>query len=75
VTINGHLTKTGGTRREYVSYGLRAGLVYKYVIRARVVRDGEPLERTRTIRLKAGGRIDLVLDFSSLPVDRLAAAR
>ena len=35
VTVNGRLTKSTGSRRQFISYGLKPGLSYKYVVKAR----------------------------------------
>ncbi len=56
VTINGLETRSTGSRREFVSYGLKPGLSYKYVVHAQVVREGKLLEDTRTVTLD--GRSD-----------------
>jgi uncharacterized protein (TIGR03000 family) len=52
VFINGHETKSVGTRRQYVSYGLKAGLSYNYQIRVLSPRDGK--EENRMLTLSAG---------------------
>ena len=39
VTINGRLTKSTGSRRQFVSYGLKPGLSYKYEVKAEIVRE------------------------------------
>ena len=41
VTVNGLETKSTGSRRQFVSYGLKPGFSYKYVVRAEVVRNGK----------------------------------
>jgi len=35
VTVNGMETRSTGSRRQFVSYGLQQGLSYKYVVRAK----------------------------------------
>jgi len=56
VFINGHETKSKGERRLYVSYGLKAGSSYNYEIQVLAIRDGKPVEETRTVTLTAGQR-------------------
>ena len=56
VTINGLATQSTGSRRQYVSYGLQAGLGYKYDVHAEIVRDGKIVEENKTITLTAGER-------------------
>ncbi len=64
VTINGLETKTSGSRRQYVSHGLKSGLTYKYVVRAEIVRDGKLVAETKTVQLTAGGREGLAFGFN-----------
>ena len=54
VSINGLATKSTGSRRQFVSFGLKSGLTYKYVVKAQVVRNGQTQEDTRTVTLTAG---------------------
>jgi uncharacterized protein (TIGR03000 family) len=54
VTVNGLDTRSTGSRRQFISYGLKPGLDYKYVVRAQVVRQGQVQEDTRTVTLTAG---------------------
>jgi uncharacterized protein (TIGR03000 family) len=63
VYVNGQLTTSTGARRQYVSYGLQAGLNYNYDVRAEVVRDGKVIEETRSVTLTAGGREGLAFSF------------
>ena len=74
VTINGLATKTKGSRREYVSYGLKPGFSYKYEVRAEVVRDGETVSDVRTVVLTAGGREAVAFGFNSDATEGLAAS-
>ena len=50
----GWQTKSTGSRRQFVSFGLKPGLSYKYVVKAQVVRNGQTQEDTRTVTLTAG---------------------
>ncbi len=65
VFINGHQTRSIGTHREYVSYGLESGLTYRYEVRAEVVRDGKTVEDTREVFLSAGSREGVAFDFAA----------
>jgi uncharacterized protein (TIGR03000 family) len=65
VFINGHQTRSVGTHREYVSYGLETGLTYRYEVRAEVVRDGKTVVDTREVFLTAGARQDLAFEFGA----------
>ncbi|MGQ9503778.1 MAG: TIGR03000 domain-containing protein [Thermogutta sp.] len=63
VFINGMATKSAGTRREYVSYGLKEGLQYRYVITAQVEQDGKLYEETREVILTAGEKKGVAFSF------------
>ena len=65
VFINGRQTRTVGTLREYVSYGLEAGLTYRYEVRAEVVRDGKTVVDSREVFLTAGSQENLAFDFTA----------
>ena len=54
VTVNGLETRSTGSRRQFVSFGLKPGFSYKYVVKAQVVRNGQIQEDTRTVTLTAG---------------------
>lgn len=54
VSVNGLETKSTGSRRQFVSFGLKPGLSYKYVVKAQVVRNGQTQDDTRTVTLTAG---------------------
>lgn len=73
VTINGLDTKSTGSRREYVSYGLKPGYTYEYTIRAEIVRDGKPLSDERTVVLTAGARNAVAFGFNTPNTENLAA--
>jgi uncharacterized protein (TIGR03000 family) len=73
VTVNGLPTQSTGSRRRFVSYGLRPGFSYKYVVRAEIVRGAQVVEDTKTIVLTAGGQGDLAFSFNVLPTQSLAA--
>ena len=65
VTINGLETRACGSRRRFVSCGMKPGLSYKYVVNAQVVRDGWVVEDTRTIVLTAGQNTGVAFGFNS----------
>ena len=75
VTVNGYETKSTGTRRQYVSYGLQAGLSYKYEIKAEIVRDGKIVDETKTVVMVAGSRNTAQFAFNVEPAEALAANR
>lgn len=67
VYINGRETRTVGTRREYVSLGLKEGKIYPYTVRALVLASGSDGQSdsqgrhwvwiTKTAYLKAGDSV------------------
>jgi uncharacterized protein (TIGR03000 family) len=73
VFINGLETKSTGSRRQYVSYGLTAGYRYKYEVAAQIVRDGKILEETKTVYLTAGAKEGVAFGFNAKPAEGLAA--
>jgi uncharacterized protein (TIGR03000 family) len=74
VTINGLETKSTGSRRQFVSYGLQSGVSYKYVVKAQVVRNGQTQEDTRTIMLTAGQVTAVAFGFNTT-AQQVAAAQ
>ena len=73
VTINGRETRSTGSRREFVSYGLTPGLSYKYVVHAEVVRNGQTLEDTQTVTLTAGQIEAVAFGFNTAPTEQVAS--
>jgi uncharacterized protein (TIGR03000 family) len=73
VFINGLETKSRGGYREYVSYGLKPGLTYKYEIRAEIARRGRPVQNTRTVYLRAGSRKRVAFRLEAEPDEAIAA--
>ena len=78
VTVNGMATRSKGSRRQYVSYGLKPGFSYTYEVRAEVVRegkDGKPtiMEDSRKITITAGQRSSVAFGFNVTPNQDLAA--
>jgi uncharacterized protein (TIGR03000 family) len=65
VTINGMLTKSTGGRRQFVSYGLQPGFVYKYEVKAEVtLKDGKVYTESKTVSLRAGEREGVAMQFN-----------
>ena len=75
VTVNGYETKSTGTRRQYVSYGLQAGQSYKYEVKAEIVRDGQIVEESKTVVMVAGSKNSAQFAFAVEPAESLAANR
>jgi uncharacterized protein (TIGR03000 family) len=75
VTVNGLLTRSTGSRRQFVSYGLRDGLTYRYVVKAEVVRNGQIVEDTRTVSLTAGQITAVAFGFNTTPAEQMASTR
>jgi uncharacterized protein (TIGR03000 family) len=69
------VTKSTGSRRQFVSYGLKAGLSYKYVVKAEVVRDGQTVEDTRTVTLTAGQISSVAFGFNVTPAEQVAVSK
>ena len=72
VIINGLVTNSTGADRQYVSYGLKPGFVYKYEIRAQIVRDGRLIENTSTVHLAAGAHKGVAFRFDPKPEEAVA---
>ena len=64
VTINGLLTKSTGSKRHFVSYGLRPGYTYKYEVKAEVVREGKIVTEEQTVSLTAGEHGGVAFGFN-----------
>ncbi|TVQ00072.1 MAG: TIGR03000 domain-containing protein [Planctomycetaceae bacterium] len=60
VTVNGLPTKSEGPIRQFMSNGLEAGYVYKYVVEVSYPGIAKP--ETRTVRLRAGAAERLVFN-------------
>ena len=73
VTINGLATHSTGSRREFVSYGLKPGLTYKYVVHAQVARNGKLLEDTQTVTLTAGQTTAVAFGFNTQSTEQVAS--
>ncbi len=75
VLINGLATKSIGSRRQYVSYGLQPGSHYTYEVQAAVVRDGKIYEEVHTVTVKAGQRSAVAFRFNIDTYEEVASAR
>jgi len=73
VIVNGYVTESEGSRRQFVSYGLRPGYSYKYEVKAQLIRDGKIIEDVRTVTLTAGQDMSVAFGFQSLPSQALAS--
>jgi uncharacterized protein (TIGR03000 family) len=75
VLINGLTTKSTGSTRSYVSYGLKLGQMYEYKIKAEVVREGKIITEEQTVLLQAGTQRSVVFGSSIPSVEGLATTR
>lgn len=73
VFVNGHETTSTGSRRQFVSYGLKPGYQYEYEVRAQVPRNGKWMEDVRKITLTAGADESVAFGFNTLPTETLAS--
>ena len=73
VTINGRLTKSTGSERHFISYGLRAGNTYNYTVKVEIVRDGKVIPEEQTVSLTVGGQRSIAFGFNTPGSERLAA--
>ncbi len=72
VTINGMLTKSTGSQRRYVSYGLRPGQAYQFKVKAEIVREGKIVADEQTVSLTAGAERGIAFGFIAPSSERLA---
>lgn len=72
VFVNGLPTTSTGSLRRYVSNGLRAGYNYTYQIRAEIVRDGQTISETKTVKLQAGDSSDVEFALNGSDSDPIA---
>ncbi len=73
VTVNGLATRSAGSRRVFVSHGLKPGFSYRYDVHAEVVRDGQIQEENQTVVLTAGQKESVAFGFNPKPTEELAA--
>ena len=67
VYVNGKLTSTPGTHRQYVSHGLVPGYEYTYEIQAVVNRGGRLMTDKQVVQVRAGDTKGLAMNLSSAP--------
>ncbi len=72
VTVNGLKTTSTGSRRQFISYGLKPGFSYKYVVKAEVIQNGQLVEDTRTVTMTAGEITAVAFGFNA-PAGQVAA--
>ncbi len=73
VFVNGRQTTSTGVHRRYVSFGLKAGERYIYVLRVEVLRDGKVIDDSRELAVRANERKNIA--FDSLTPSQFASAR
>jgi uncharacterized protein (TIGR03000 family) len=71
VYINGKLTSTPGTLREYVSRKLKSGKSYSYRVKAVIERAGKHIVRSKLVRIKTGTSQLVEFDFVRPQVTKL----
>jgi uncharacterized protein (TIGR03000 family) len=65
IYVNGKLTSTPGTQRQYISRDLSPGYRYTYRVRAEMKKDGKTLAETKIVEIRAGEGKALSFDFNS----------
>ena len=68
VTINGNATKSTGSQRHFVSYGLQPGYSYTYQVVAKALVNGKEYTDSKTISLTAGARGSVAFGFNDARV-------
>jgi uncharacterized protein (TIGR03000 family) len=58
--FDGHKTSQTGTERTFHTPALEKGRQYHYTIRARWMKDGQPVEETERVEVSAGSRANVV---------------
>jgi len=64
VFVNGHLTTSTGTERQFISRGLVAGSRYTYDVRAEIEVNGKIVSDVKTVSLTAGDAADLAFNLN-----------
>lgn len=72
VFVNDLPTTSTGSLRRYVSNGLRFGYNYTYHIRAEVVRAGQTVTETKTVKLQAGDNSNVEFALNDSNSDPIA---
>jgi uncharacterized protein (TIGR03000 family) len=65
IYVNGKLTSTPGTQRQYISRDLSPGYRYTYRVRAEIKQDGKTLSESKIVEIRAGESKALSFDFNS----------
>jgi uncharacterized protein (TIGR03000 family) len=65
VYMNGQLTRTPGTYRQYISRGLQPGQRYTYEVEAVVNRDGQTVRDTQVVQVRAGQTARVAFTFDA----------
>ncbi|MEX0586541.1 MAG: TIGR03000 domain-containing protein [Pirellulales bacterium] len=65
IYVNGKLTSTPGTQRQYISRDLSPGYRYTYRVKAEINQDGKKLTETKTVEIRAGESKAIGFDFGS----------
>jgi uncharacterized protein (TIGR03000 family) len=74
VKVNNQPTRSTGSKRQFVSYGLQPGMSYKYVVDAEIVREGKIVAESRTISLTAGEHGNVAFGFNTATAEGLASS-
>lgn len=64
IFVNGTATRSNGAVRRYVSRGLTPGFEYTYEIKAELDRDGQAIEETKVVKVRAGASIDVAFELN-----------
>jgi uncharacterized protein (TIGR03000 family) len=65
IFVNGTSTRSHGAVRRYVSRGLTPGSEYSYEIKAELDLDGETIEETKIVKVRAGDSIQVAFDLKA----------
>jgi uncharacterized protein (TIGR03000 family) len=74
VLVNDRPTRSIGTLRTYRANDLESGKSYDFIVRAKVTRNGQVKEETRTVHLTAGDHQTIVMSLSGSATDVQVAA-
>jgi uncharacterized protein (TIGR03000 family) len=64
VFVNGHLTSSTGTQRQFISRGLVVGSRYNFEVRAELDVNGKAVSDVKTVSLTAGDAADLAFTLN-----------
>jgi len=62
LTVDGSPTTSTSSRRVFVSTDLEPGKNYYYMFKAKVMRDGKPLEAEKKVSVRAGEQTEVTID-------------